>query len=153
MTTAVDSNLIDIALRQSAAQLNANLEGVDDELAARPAAPGANSALWLYGHITYWRSMMAGIAGASPVWGDDEASEFRGIMLGPPPNIDGWSFDRLRPVFDEATARLRAAVADGLAPDVLEKLTRLSIHESYHVGQVGLWRRTQGLPGVIGKRS
>lgn len=150
MTTALKMDPIDVALTMSNAMLNANLKGVDERLAATPAAAGANSALWLFGHITYWRSMMVGIAGGEPVWGETEAAEFRGMERGSPPAIDGWSLERLRPVHEEATARLMQATATDLSPEVRETLTQLAVHEAYHVGQVGLWRRTRGLPGVIG---
>lgn len=151
MSAATSTDTIGVALAMNTALLNANLTDVDDEVAAKPAAPGANNALWLLGHIVYWRAMMAAMVGRAPVWAEDDATEFRGVKRGVPPVLEGWTMVTLRAALADATSRLDGVDGEALPPEVRNQLIQLLLHEAYHVGQLGLWRRTQGLAGVVGQ--
>jgi hypothetical protein len=139
--------------RFSESLLRKNLAGLTDRQAAARPGDGHNNALWVAGHIAYWRSQIAAMLGAEPVWPDGEAELFKGMQRTDAANTDGWTIAQILTTYDEATSRLYAALEAGAAQQeavdgLAGPLTSLVLHESYHVGQLGTLRRFAGLPGA-----
>ena len=133
--------------------LRKNLAGMSDpQGAARPAADH-NNALWVAGHITYWRSQIVAMLGGEPVWAEGEAEVFKGMKRASPPATDGWTLRQVMSAYDQATERLYSALGTGAPPaeggeQLVGGLGSLALHEAYHVGQLGTLRRLAGLAGV-----
>lgn len=137
--------------------LDRNLQGFEASLAAAPAAEGIASAAWLLAHVaTARRSMLAALGAAQPEdaalaevarrGGDASALPLEGIL------------ERLKAT-EAPLAQAFAAAGDWDRPLLNPALKReqpmeelvsfLFMHESYHLGQIGLIRKLHGLPGAI----
>ncbi|HUE97165.1 MAG TPA: DinB family protein [Longimicrobiaceae bacterium] len=138
--------------------LNRNLEGLSHEDSlAQP--PHGNCINWLLGHVLVYRNMMLDLLGAERVWETEAAERY---ARGSDP-IRGEAdrperFETLREDFDRSTERLLAALASADAgametpvanSTVGQRLNFLTLHEAYHVGQIGLMRRIAGRVGAI----
>lgn len=150
MSVATDSLKSSFAML--GAMTTANLQDVTPQLAEQRPVEGANNAHWVLGHVVYWRSRMLEMLGGEPVWREGEYREFEGMQKGPPPTELGRGFEDLEADFADAQARTLEAVeaASDLPPETRDGLGSLVLHEAYHVGQLGLLRRTMGLEGAIG---
>lgn len=143
--------------QMNAGILAAALDGLSDDLFARRVAPGINSIQWLATHL-----VCARCAAASAVGGTVE-SPWNELAAGPKTSMrDGAPYPskaEFQKVWSEATAQLNAGLAaagDELLdrvvpvpvpldnPRVDRVLTLLAMHESYHVGQIGLLRKQLG---------
>jgi hypothetical protein len=117
------------------AMASANLENVSTELAEVRPSPEANNARWVVGHIAYWRAKMLEMMGGADAGDEREWLER--------------DFDTLRAEYQEAQDRLLEALDGQPSAEILDDLLSLSLHEAYHVGQLGLLRRAMGLEGAI----
>lgn len=135
-------------------------EGMDtDDWAYRPRS--VNCAHWILGHITRSRCLLLRILGLSEETADWEAAFNRGgdgaaLTSAPSPG-------QLLATFHQSTemiaARLRGAPTELLdqpppftldfnARTIGDALFGLYMHETYHIGQVGLIRRMRGKKGT-----
>lgn len=132
--------------------IRANLDSLEAKAASEVVAPGASDAHWVLGHIVYWRSQLTGMLGAEPLWAADAYPEFRGVVKGTRPDTLGRDFAELLDDFALVTDRLTSAFAK--ADDDSEALPTarfLALHEAYHAGQLGVFRRMAGLSGAVGQ--
>ncbi|MGE0439727.1 MAG: DinB family protein [Gemmatimonadales bacterium] len=139
-------------LRMNDHLLRVNLDGMAADQAGRQPIDGANSVLWVVGHIAYWRNALLGMTGAPPLWTDAEAEIFKGQARGPAPAVTGWTLDRLMAIHRQVTHALLEgldALPAAAAADLGKPLRGLANHEAYHVGQVAMLRRALGLPGAV----
>ena len=145
--------------------INRNLEDVsNDESLVRPQ-PAGNCLNWVLGHIVVYRGTMLKVIGRSPVLDDVAAAPYK---RGSQPDGTGTYLDlaTLRGLLADAHRELIPAVSvmtdqqlashvpeefnrPPLAGPVGNALARLSFHESYHAGQIGLLRRIAGKDGAI----
>lgn len=143
------------ALRSSFAVLDfmtrANLTGVTADSAGIRPADQAKNALWILGHIVYWRSRILELLGSEPVWGEGTKPEFRGVKLGNPPVAVDRDFDSLLGDLEAARSATDRALEGDVPEEVHADLLSLALHEAYHVGQLGLLRRSMGLVGAVGE--
>lgn len=147
MSTATDT--LKSTFQMLGAMTSANLQGVSSQAADTRPTPTANNARWVLGHIVFWRNRIVALLGGQPLWGEGEYPEFEGRKQGDPPDRVGRAFGDLLGDLERLQERTLAAL-DGDVPDVVRgDVVSLSLHEAYHVGQLGLLRRTMGLPGAI----
>jgi hypothetical protein len=145
--------------------INRNLLDVSqEESLVRPQASG-NCLNWVLGHIVLYRGMMQKMIGQDPVFaGPDSKSYARGSH---PDGTEHYlDLATLRGMLSDAHQQLIPALTvmteHQLAANVPEEfnrpplagpielaLARLSFHESYHAGQIGLLRRIAGKEGAI----
>ena len=129
----------------------------------RPAG-GGNDFNWVLGHIISVRNALLGLFGETPVW---EAETSRAYASASTEETSSrLPLDDLRAAFTATHERLVAAIAradeatlGGKAPfspgkpDPNETLRTLLgkvvVHESYHIGQLGVLRRAAGKSGAI----
>lgn len=132
--------------------VRANLDGMNADDVTKPSGEGGTNAQWVLGHIVYWRSHVAGMLGGPRLWGEGEHDEFRGTTKGDAPDSLPRTFNQLREDFDAVTEQLMTTL-DGASDEAeaLEMASFLTLHEAYHAGQLGLFRRIAGLSGAIGK--
>jgi DinB superfamily len=145
--------------------INRNLEDVsNDESLVRPQAAG-NCLNWVLGHIVLYRGMMMKMVGLTPIFEDERAATYR--RGGHPDGSEQYlDLATLRGLLSDAHQQLIPALCEmtdeQLAANVPEEfnrpplagrignaLARLSFHESYHAGQIGLLRRIAGKDGAI----
>ena len=144
--------------------INRNLEGVShEESLVRP--PAGNCLNWVLGHIVLYRGTMLKLIGRRPLLEGERADLYR---RGSHPDGSEHYLDlaTLRGLLSDAHQELIPALAamtdEELAANVPEDfnrpplagsignaLARLSFHESYHAGQIGLLRRIAGKEGAI----
>jgi hypothetical protein len=140
----------------------ATLDGVDDAVYRRCFLPGTSPMAWILGHLVNSRHGAGGLLGAAEQYAYAELTARGASCADPavlpdlPTTLDDWrsSGERLAARLPEATPEL----LDGPAPDrvpsmdgtVLGTLAFLALHESYHLGQLGLLRKAAGLPGLAG---
>ena len=136
------------------------VEGFTDAMwRARPAPGVGNSAHWVVAHLAATRRQLARRLGAALPTAAWEASVARGAPAG---EVHGATpaalVDDLRATGVEVRARLDALTPEAAAapfgrtlPDgsttVIDAARFVQLHEAYHLGQLGLLRRLQGLPG------
>ncbi|MEQ9398300.1 MAG: DinB family protein [Longimicrobiales bacterium] len=132
--------------------IDANLAGMSPDQARLSAGDGGSTAQWVLGHLVYWRSQVVGMLGGTPLWGEGEHEEFRGVERADLSGAPGRTFSELQSDLAQVTRRLDAAF-EGAEPsgDLIGTLQFLAAHEAYHAGQLGVFRRLAGLPGAIGK--
>lgn len=130
------------------------------DLWKRPA-PQSNPLLWIFGHLVNTRNGMLGLLGDrfDPGWNDLFS---RGAML----QAAGYpTRARIHEVARDVNTRLYARLAELTDADVAatasraftpqvrtlgDQLAFLTMHDTYHVGQLAYVRKTLGLPGVAG---
>ena len=145
--------------------INRNLEGVaHEESLVRP--PAGNCLNWVLGHIVLYRGTMLKIIGRRPLLEGERADLYR---RGSHPDGSEHYLDlaTLRGLLSDSHQEFIPALSvmtdQELAANVPEEfnrpplagsignaLARLSFHESYHAGQIGLLRRIAGKEGAIG---
>jgi hypothetical protein len=144
--------------------INRNLEEVThEESLVRP--PAGNCLNWVLGHIVIYRGTMLQIIGHRPVLEGEHAAIYR---RGSQPDGTERYLDlaTLRGMLSDAHNELIPALSSlsekelaasvpeefnrpPLAGSIANALARLSFHESYHAGQIGLLRRIAGKQGAI----
>jgi len=132
----------------------------DEQLWYRPSA-GSNPALWLFGHLVFSRAQLLGALG-EPVetgWGTLFS---RGATVEGPAGYP--SRDAIATVLAEVSPRLYTKLGSLTAEDLAkpgtgpvpliqtlgDRVTFLTMHDSYHVGQLAYLRKQLGLPGLVG---
>ncbi len=137
------------------------LEGLDREALRRQPSEGMNPPLWIAGHLTSVRFSLCAMLGEprENPWGK---TFFRGSALDMEalPEIDAvrkeWSeisgvlqrrLEEATPEQLDAPAPRKFAIEDST---LRGGLTFLCWHEGYHIGQMSLLRKWQGLPGLVG---
>ena len=122
----------------------------------------ANSMHWLVGHMTTSRYGVAGMLGIDdkPAWGEIFNRGTEALASSELPSLD-----ELKKAWDDIsakmTSRLGEVTEDELSkeppwqPPIDEKTIRgaiafLSLHESYHVGQMAYIRRLLGYDQLVG---
>ncbi len=124
--------------------------------------PVGHDPRWLLGHITSIRHRLVGLVGLPPVAAGWEASFQRGTT---PKDIPGdFNPAEVYRAFQVAggllAGRWEALTAEDLAkpmgrtmPDgsttIGDGLRFLAWHETYHLGQLGIFRRLAGKPGAV----
>ena len=142
--------------------LPATLKGIDDTAYRQVLLPGTSSMAWILGHMTGSRFLMNKLLGGTEKSPNSEpfhrgATDIDHAAL---PTVDEimalWTSmaeilpGRLDSAPDEV---LNAAGPEGLPSmdgTILGNLTFLALHESYHLGQLGLLRKASGQPGLAG---
>lgn len=139
-----------------------NLEGITHEESLISPEPGGNNANWILGHMTTVHNGVMRLLGETPVWDNERLSipKFFDPISDPSSALD-WNIlrDRFLGSKDRCLAALSrlsdAMLAENL-PDPFgggtsraDLLTRLSYHQAYHVGQLGIIRRVAGLEGKV----
>lgn len=139
------------SLRFSEMLLRKNLAAVSQAAAEARPGPDHNNVLWVFGHITYWRNQLVTMVGGRSAWDDQRAEAFKGMTRGPAAPTDGWRIEAISAVYDAATRELLRILDQGsdAAAAMSDALTKLTLHEAYHVGQVGTLRRLAGMPGAV----
>lgn len=138
-----------------------NTAGITHAESLVPAAPGANCANWMVGHILDTRSDVLAMLGEEPVWSPEKGKPFYGTAAWTDPAAVALPWEELLADFETSQERIRA----GLAAVSAERLAGLhtpeakrprgmhihflQFHEAYHVGQIALLRRIVGKPGAI----
>ncbi|HEX8172489.1 MAG TPA: DinB family protein [Thermoanaerobaculia bacterium] len=142
---------------------NANLDGITHEDSLVRAIAGGNTLNWVAGHIVSTRCHVLPALRREPVWKDEQMRLYSRAMA-----VAGDT--ELLP-FDEVVRALRLSLErllDGIAalsdeelaapapfnpgPDpetIGSLLTKMAIHEAYHLGQTGILRRVAGKAGAI----
>lgn len=139
--------------------LELNSAGLTEELAAKRPASGVASAAWIVGHLVATRRRILKLLGGQPT--EDPAWELHYARGGPgsPAHLD-WA--ALMEAFRATDPALKAAFQDladwdrptlnpalGQEQPLEQVLAFLFMHESYHLGQIGVVRKLHGLPGAI----
>lgn len=136
-----------------------NLEGITHE-DSLVQPPQGNCINWLVGHLMVHRNRMLETLGEPPAWTSESLLQRydRGSepITGDGPGVE--RFERLREEMDGAKEKILAAIQRGgdeaLArpsgkSTVGQSLLVLSMHEAYHIGQMGLLRRIAGKERAI----
>jgi hypothetical protein len=133
----------------------------DGDLWKRPT-PQSNPMLWIFGHMVNTRAGLLRLVGgqADLGWGDvfNRGAEVAGTSGYP-------ARERIIDVSHDVNAKLYAALATLSDADLAKPATRpftpevktlgdqiafLTMHDTYHVGQLAYVRKALGLPGVVG---
>ena len=127
--------------------LGKNLDGIDQALADRAPAEGVHSYTWILGHVLNTRRWMLGAvlnSSYAPSTAEpktlpellaamDEAHE---AMAAAFDGVKDWNAQQTHPVM-QTPAPLQEIVGT------------FFMHESYHLGQLGVARKLMGLPGAL----
>jgi uncharacterized damage-inducible protein DinB len=136
-------------------------EGVDEELARKQLQANANSLTWLLGHTASIRFYLLGLAGVeeeSP-WGELFESSITKADQSKFPNLG-----EIKSVWENQSAKLAQGLPN-LGDDrlgepapfklptqeqtILSAISFLTMHESYHIGQVSTQRRMLGIDSLF----
>jgi DinB superfamily len=145
--------------------INRNLEDVSNDESLVHPVPGGNCLNWVLGHVVVYRGMMMKMVGLAPVFDGDRTVPYQ---RGSRPDGTERYLDlaTLRGLLSDAHQQLIPALSEmtneelarnvpeefnraPLAGSIGNALARLSFHESYHAGQIGLLRRIAGKEGAI----
>ena len=137
------------------------MTGVSPEDAWRRPADRSNPLLWMAGHVTQFRCRLLGLLGVQHAyrWGAtfDTGSKIASPDSYPTPAeiIEEWDelsrllMERLATLTDaelDAVPRSRVPSTDGTVRGIIGFF---SLHEAYHVGQMGYVRKWLGLTPLI----
>ena len=144
-----------------------NLDGLSHEDSVHCPEPAGNCINWVLGHMVTGRGLVLMLAGpASTVLTDEEAASYRRGSAALREGATAVDLARLKSAFEETQQRLIPALQSlndatlsaevpeqfrrpPLRGTVAQALTRLSYHEGYHNGQIGLLRRMAGKEAAI----
>ena len=147
--------------------LQRNLDGLSHEDSMISPEPAGNCINWVLGHMVTGRGLVLMLAGASPTTlTDDEAAAYKRGSAALREGGNPVDFARLKSALEETQQRLIAALQavseETLAKEVPEEfrrppllgsvgqaLAKLSYHEGYHNGQIGILRRLAGKEAAI----
>jgi|ERR1044071_4498102 uncharacterized damage-inducible protein DinB len=140
-----------------------NTEGITHEESLVRAAETGNHMNWVLGHVIATRCAVLPSLHQEPVWGDDTLRIYR-RGSGSANDAEYLPFDQLLSAFHTTQERILAGIAmltdeelaapapfsPGGGPETLGSLlTKSTIHEGYHLGQIGILRRVAGKAGAI----
>ena len=149
-----------LAINDSLAERS--FQGVADGDVWKRPTPQSNPMLWIFGHMVNTRAGLLKLLGgeADLGWGDVFS---RGAELA---DASGYpSRERIAEASCDVNARLYAGLAALTDADLGKPATRpstpavktlgdqiafLTMHDTYHVGQLAYVRKALGLPGVVG---
>ena len=148
--TAITSRLEPIVVQLDVTQRIAlrNLDGISHEESLQQFGNGSNSVNWLVRHLVATRQRVISQCGGTadgPPNPDTELSLLKDLLVS--------TCERQR----EILCQIDDERLDGPAPfspsgapmGMADLLYRVTFHEAYHVGQIGLARRLLGKPGVV----
>lgn len=137
------------------------LEGLDRDALRRQPGQGMNPPLWIAGHLASVRFSLCAMLGEAR-----ENPLGKTFFRGSPLDVEALpELEVIQTAWSEASAvllrRLEEATPEQLAspaprkfaiedPSLRGTLTFLCWHEGYHIGQMSLLRKWQGLPGLVG---
>ena len=142
-----------------------NLEDLTHAESVIPPPNGGNCLNWVLGHIVLTRNTIVRLAGGTPFSIGEELAVYR--RGSSPGGAEGYlDLATLRGYLDDSQHQLVPALAAisektiaSAVPEPFNKpplngslgeaLGRLSFHEAYHTGQIGLLRRIAGKEGAI----
>jgi hypothetical protein len=137
------------------------MSGVDAREAMRRPGPVSNPLLWLAGHVTHFRSRMLTLVGVPRdfPWGNifDTGARVGPAELYPSPEeiVAVWEdmsellMDRLAALTEEDLAAPPAARVPSTDASLRGAIGYFSLHEAYHVGQMGYVRKWLGMSPII----
>jgi uncharacterized damage-inducible protein DinB len=143
--------------------LRSNVEGLTHADTLVRAVPGSNNINWLLSHIVATRCAVLPAVRQEGPWSDEQASRYRRGM----PMVEDsqlMPFAEVLAAFAVTQDRMLAGVASlsesdfaapapfnpGPTPETVGSLlTKIAIHEAYHLGQTGILRRVAGKAGVL----
>jgi uncharacterized damage-inducible protein DinB len=143
--------------------LKLNCDGLTEDKSREHPIAGSSCVNWVLGHVLYIRSVFSGALGVKPETGPElEAFYGRGTS-GKVENGTGIALADLLAHYERNNPAILARIAEltpeelativnhpAFGPKSLEQyLALLLMHESYHIGQLGLLRRGLGLPPGI----
>ena len=144
-----------------------NLDGLTHEDSMISPEPAGNCINWVLGHMVTGRGLVLMLAGASPtVLTEDEAAAYKRGSAALSEGGNAVDLARLKGALEETQQRLipalQALTDAALSAEVPEEfrrpplngtvgqaLARLSYHEGYHNGQIGILRRLAGKESAI----
>lgn len=140
--------------------LQANLQGFTQDNATDAPAHGGNSLAWLLSHIIASRQGALLISGGAPLWDGARLERWAQGAAALSNPSDAAPLEELHADLAATQAALMAHLPT-LDDEALAQPTPygepvggvlmfLTIHEAYHVGQIGLLRRSLGLANAIG---
>ena len=140
-----------------------NLEGVTHEDSVVRPDGGANDSNWVLGHVIAVRNRLLPGVGEAPFWDDARVTAY--VMPSSADTAGRVHLDELRDAFTKSFEKLTAGIAKlddaalaqkapfspGNNPDetLQSLLAKIVVHESYHIGQIGMLRRSMGKDGAI----
>ncbi len=139
--------------------LELNLPGLTDEVAAHRPGPGANSPAWLLAHVYGARKGLLALMGRpQPAEADLDPRAGRGGD-GTAPEVPFSELMRRFRATDSLMKEAFQSVTDwdrpvknpglGFEQPFEDAVAFMYMHESYHLGQIGLARKLLGLPGAV----
>lgn len=141
-----------------------NLEGVTHEDSVVRPAGGGNDGNWVLGHVIAVRNRLLPGLGETPLWDDERIRAY--VAESSDDTAARVPFDELVEAFSKTHDMMIAGIArldeQALAqkapfspgkpnPDetLASLMTKIVVHESYHIGQMGMLRRSMGKEGAI----
>lgn len=141
-----------------------NTAGIDHDASLKLPPVAGNNMNWVGGHLVSARCGLLGLFGITPVW-DEAKRERYGRGSSPMIPEDAQPWDAIRAALAKSQDLLREGFAaitveELLAPlppdanpfqvgNLAEYIGTYAFHEAYHVGQLGVIRRTYGMDGAI----
>jgi DinB family protein len=137
------------------------MSDVDKDEAMRRPGPVSNPLLWLAGHVIHFRSRMLSLVGVNREfpWGDifDTGSRVGDAEIYPGPEelVGAWEemsellMDRLTMLTEADLALPPAARVPSTDATLRGAIGYFSLHEAYHVGQMGYVRKWLGMTPII----
>jgi uncharacterized damage-inducible protein DinB len=140
--------------------LKLNSAGVTEEKGREHPMKGASCLNWVLGHVLYVRSLFGPALGIKTEIGPDWAAVYSRGTSGKVEVGTGATLADLEAHYERSNAAVLARIAEltqveldkiidhpAFGPKPLEQyLALLLMHESYHIGQLGILRRGLGLP-------
>ena len=128
-----------------------NLDGISIEEALIFPQNEANCVNWILGHLIYSRNLILNILGEKSVWDNDQFYFYGRYVNALQVQQKFINFELLKQYFRQTQSILSNGLNDLQTDEieVVKKIFFLSLHESYHCGQLGYARRLLGKKGMI----
>jgi hypothetical protein len=139
-----------------------SFQGVADGDEWKRPTPRSNPMLWIFGHMVHTRVQLLKLLGESfdTGWGDvfargsalaDSAGyPSRNAVLGVARDLNARLYARLGMLSEAELAQPASRAFTPAVKTFGDQISFLTMHDTYHVGQLAYVRKAIGLPGVVG---
>jgi hypothetical protein len=149
-------------LRTNDSLVERTFQGVAEKDEWKRPTPQSNPMLWIFGHMVQTRVALLKLLGESfdTGWGDlfvrgaalDDPSRYpgRGAVEGTSRDLNARLYAKLAAITEAELTQPAPRPSTPAVKTLGDQLSFLTMHDTYHVGQLGYVRKALGLPGVVG---
>ncbi|MCT2562226.1 hypothetical protein [Chryseobacterium herbae] len=150
-TQSNDIEIVKVQVFSNYKVISMNIDGITHEESMIFPNGEANCMNWILGHLIYIRNAFLNVLAEESIWDGEKFSCYERGALPLERKDELVTFEELKSHLQQSQDKLEAKLIsiESFAPETINDIAILCLHELYHSGQLGYLRRILGKPGVI----